>query len=259
MKRTACIWLLLIIFIAACSANRELQRRQAEDKRNVGEAHLRHGNYTLALRELLSAEKLDPENADIQNDLGFAYMQRDKLDLAIQHFERALDLKPDFPVAKNNLGVTYMKKKEWDAAIAIFKDLSQNLLYATPQNPMVNLGWIYYNKKEFSVSENYYKEAIQLYREGLAKDLTYIQALRGLSLTYMAMGRYKEAVDPLELAVKDAPRAPQLFFDLGEAYTLSREMDKALRAYQKVIELAPDSDLAERAQREAAKLESLRK
>ena len=259
MKRTGFILLLLIIFTAACSANREMQRRQADSKREVGVAHLRHGNYSLALRELLSAEKLNPDNADIQNDLGFAYLQRDKLDLAVEHFKKALELKPDFPSAKNNLGVAYMRQKKWDVAIAIFKDLTQNLLYATPQNPMVNLGWIYYNKKEFPVSEKYYAEAIQLYREGLPKDLTYIEALRGQSLTYIAMGRHKEAVASLELAIKDAPRAAQLFFDLGEAYTLSQELDKAFRAYQKVIELAPESNLAEKAKREAAKLEALRK
>jgi len=259
MKRTGFILLLLIILTAACAANRELQKRQAEDKRRVGEAHLRHGNYTLALRELLSAEKLDPDNADIHNDLGFVYLQREKFDLAVQHFKRALELKPEFPTAKNNLGVAFMKKKEWDAAIATFKELTQNLLYTTPQNPMVNLAWIYYNKKEHAVAEKYYAQALQLYREGLPKDLTYILALRGQALNYMAMGRYQEAVAALEQAVKDAPRAAQLFFDLGEAYTLARQWNEAYSAYQKVIELSPGSALADRAQREAAKLESLRR
>ena len=152
-----------------------------------------------------------------------------------------------------------MRKKDWDAAIAIFKDLTQNLLYATPQNPMVNLGWIYYNKKAYPLSEKYYGDALQLYREGLPKDCTYIMALRGLSRTYIATGRYPEAVAALENASKEMPRAAQLYFELGEAYTLAREPDKALRAYRKVMELSPGSELAERAQREVAKLESMKK
>ena len=258
MKRTTFILILLIMFTAAC-ANRDLQRRQAEDKRNLGVSHIRHGKYSLALRELLSAEKLDPDNADIQNDLGFVYMQRNKLDLAVKHLERALELKPDFPAAKNNLGVAYMRKKDWDAAIAIFKNLTQNLLYATPQNPMVNLGWIYYSKKDYLLSEKYYDDALQLYREGLPKDLAYIRALQGQSRTYIATGRYQEAAAALEKAVKEVPRSAQLYFELGDAYTLSREPDKALRAFQKVLELSPGSELAERAQREAAKLESMKK
>jgi Tfp pilus assembly protein PilF len=260
MKKFGLVAIILTCVIAAsCAGSRERARQQADASRRLAVAYINQGNYTLALRELLKAEQIFADDAFLQSDLGFVYMQKNSLDLSIEHYKKALKLKPDFPSARNNLGTVYLKKGEWDAAIASFKPLIENLVYMTPQKPMVNLGWAYYNKKEFQISEKYFQDALTFYREGLAKDLDYIQALRGISLTYMATGRYLDAVSNLEQAVKDAPRAARLFFDLGEAYTLAHDIDKARQAYRKVIELAPGSDLARKAEREVQKLEPLQK
>ena len=262
MKRIGLVALILTCMIASCAGSREKSRQQAEASRRLAGAYIGQGNYTLALRELLKAEQVFADDPFLQSDLGYVYMQKNSLDLSVKHYKKALKLKPDFPSARNNLGTVYLKRGEWDAAIACFKPLTENLVYMTPQKPLVNLGWAYYNKKEFQLSEKYYQDALIFYREGLAKDTTYIMALRGLSLTYMAIEKYSDAVANLEQAVKDAdgvPRLlPRLHFDLGEAYTLAHDFNKARQAYRKVIELAPESDLARKAKREVQKIENLR-
>ena len=68
------------------------------------------------------------------------------------------------------------------------------------------------------------------------------------------MGRIPEAVKTLGKAVKNAPRFAELYFDLGRAYTLSRNFQKALNAYDRVMELAPDSEVALKAKEEARKI-----
>lgn len=249
MKRIYCSFLLLIFLLTACAADLEMQKRKAEDKRNIAEAYIDQKNYTEALRELLEAEKLYPDDPNLQHDLGFVYMEKEKPDLAIQHLKRALALKSDYSAAKNTLGVAYMKNEQWDDAITCFKELSENLLYTTPQNPLFNLGWAYYQKKDFAESEKYYKKALGLYEDGLSKDAVYIKALHGLGLNYMATGRSREAIAMLEKAVQSVPRVAELFFDLGRAYKMAQEYPKAVKAYNKVIELVPDRSLA----REAAK------
>ena len=249
MKRVCCSFILLTFLLTACTTDLKMQKRLAEDKRNIAGAYIGQKNYTEALRELLEAEKLYSDDPFLQNDLGFVYMEKEKPDLAIQHFKRALALKSDYSPAKNNLGVAYIKNEQWDEAIACFKELSENLLYTTPQNPLVNMGLAYYHKKDFAQSEKYYKKALGLYDDGLNKDMAYINALHGLGLNCMATGRSREAVVLLEKAVQFAPRIAELFFDLGRAYTMVQEYPKALKAYNKVIELIPDQSLA----REAAK------
>jgi len=251
-------WVVLALFttvifsLTACTpTNRENLKKQSETSRNLGEAYYKQGNYTAALRQFLKAEKLYPEDPILQNDLGLTYRSKGKPDLAIKHFKKALDLKPDYAPARNSLGTAYMDKKEWDTAIEHFKEVAENLLYVTPQYPLSNLGLAYYNKGEYGTAAKYYQEALDL-------EPRFINALVGLGRTYIAMGRGPEAVATLEIGVKHFPRAARLHFDLGEAYTLSRDYKKAFHAFQKVIELVPDTPLARKAQIEVQKIKSFR-
>jgi type IV pilus assembly protein PilF len=107
---------------------------------------------------------------------------------------------------------------------------------------LANLGWAYYNKKEYLLAEKYYRESLDLKPK-------FINAMRGLGLTYMAMGRIDDAVKILESAVKDYPNVALLYLDLGKIYKQSGDDEKALKAYQKIMELAPGSDLADEAKK----------
>jgi len=242
------LYLVLIFCIASCAANIEVRKKQGEASRNLGEAYMQQGDFSSALRELLKADKIYPKDPLLQNDLGLAYMAKDRLDLAITHFKKAVKLKPDYAPAKNNLGTAYVAKREWDMAISCFKEIIDDILYATPHYPLTNLGWAYYNKQEYELAEKYYREALKL-------EPNFIIALRGLGLTYIAMERAADAVVILEKAVKNYPRSAEACFYLARAYSLSREYEKAIKAYNKVIELAPDSAIAVEARKEIKNLQ----
>jgi len=247
------IWLVLLIFgLVSCTANLEVRKKQGESSRNLGEAYYKEGDYTAALREFLKAQELTPDDPILYNDLGLTYKAKGKPDLAIKHFKKALELKHDYAPAKNNLGTAYMAKKDWDLAIKEFKEVAQDLLYVTPHYPLSNLGLAYYNKGEYQLAAKYYIEALEL-------EPSFIFALRGLGVTYIAMGKGPEAVATLEVGVKNYPRVPQLHFDIGEAYILSRSYEKAFDAFQKVINLVPNTPLARKAQIEVQKIKNLRR
>ncbi|MBU4126829.1 MAG: tetratricopeptide repeat protein [Proteobacteria bacterium] len=238
----------LIFCIVSCAANIEVRKKQEEASRNLGEAYMQQGDFSSALRELLKADKIYPKDPLLQNDLGLAYMAKGRLDLAVKHFTKAVKLKPDYAPAKNNLGTAYVAKREWDMAISCFKEIIDDILYATPHYPLTNLGWAYYNKQEYELAEKYYREALKL-------EPNFIIALRGLGLTYIAMERAADAVVILEKAVKNYPRSAEACFYLARAYSLSREYEKAIKAYNKVIELAPDSAIAVEARKEIKNLQ----
>jgi len=252
IRLTLALFAVAIFCLASCiTTNHEVRKKQAEASRHLGEAHLKQGNYTKALRELLKAKELYNNDHFLHDDLGLTYMAKGRLDLAIEHFNKALEITPNYAPGRNNLGTAYLKKKEWDTAIKHFKEVAGDLLYATPQFPLSNLGWAYYNKGEYELAIKYYQEALEI-------DGKFINALRGLGVTYIAMGKGLEAVVILESGVKHYPRVAQLRFDLGEAYTLSGDYKKAFDAFQKVIELVPDTPLARKAQIEAQKIKSFR-
>ncbi len=240
--------MIMALYVVSCAtANMKVQKQQGEALRNLGEEYYKQGDYTSALKELLKAEALYPDDAFLQNDLGLTYKAKKRLDLAAKHFKKALEIKPDYAPAKNNLGTVYLDKKEWDTAIKYFKEVSENMLYATPHLAMANLGWAYYNKKQYTLSETYYLKALDL-------DPKFINAQRGLGLTYIALGRIDEAVKILERAVKDYPKVALLYDDLAKVYVLSHDYDKALDAYHKVIEIAPDSAMAREAEKAAQRI-----
>jgi Tfp pilus assembly protein PilF len=128
-------------------------------------------------------------------------MAKAKPDIAIDHFKKAVEIKPDYTPAKNNMGTAYLAQKKWDDAITCFKEITGDLLYATPHFPFSNLGWAYYNKKEFKLAEKYYKDALKI-------EPKFVIALRGLGLTYLKMGRISEAVTTLEKVIELAPDSP---------------------------------------------------
>ena len=196
---------LMIGCMIACATNLEQRKLQSEAQRDVGEAYMAEGKYTMALRELLEAEKIYADDPLLQNSLGLAYMRKKKPELAVEHYKKAVELKHDYAPAKNNLGTAYLALGEWDAAIACFKELNENVLYATPQYATLNLAWAYYNKGEYNFSEKYYNETLNYYKDGNPKDVNYIKAIRGLSQTYMAMGKTSKAVAILEEVTKNYP------------------------------------------------------
>ena len=246
-------WIILgvvAICTMSCAANQHVKKKQGEAFRNLGEVYLNQGDYTAALKEFLKAESLYPDDPFLHYNLGLAYKAKKKLDLAGQHFKKAIILKPDYAPAQNGLGTVYLDKQEWDNAIQYFNAAQNNLLYATPYIPLSNLGWAYYNKKEYATAEKYYLDALDI-------NPKFINALRGLGLTYMAMGKVPEGIEILEIAVKEYPRMALLYFDLAGAYTLLHDYESALNAYNKVNELAPKSDLARQAEKAVQKIKHL--
>jgi Tfp pilus assembly protein PilF len=252
--RAVCIFLSLVlsvgVFACAGSQKRIEDRKKAEAFRGVGEAYLVEGRVSLALRELLKAERLYADDNLLQYDLGMAYKAKGRYDDAIAHFQKALALKPDFAPAKNSLGTVYLEKGDIDRAIPIFEALTEDILYGTPHYPLYNLGRAYYQKKDFVKAEGYFREALELRPE-------YVQARYWLARTYLERGLVSEAVGELKKALNRAPQSGPLHYELGRAYLMAGKADLALKHYETAVAVSPpESDLAEQAKMAA---EDLRK
>ncbi len=236
--------LTIVLMMASCAAQDPTQdKRLAAAKRDIGEAYMRQGDYTAALRELLEAEKLYPEDHIVQNDLGICYMNKKKMADAIAHFKKAVAIKSNYAPARNNLGTAYLALKEWDTAIEIFKGISKDVLYGTPHYPLSNIGLAYYHKGEYKTALRYYKEALKIKEN-------FVNALRGAGRSYLALNDGRMALRYLGRAVKAAPNSPDLHFELAEANLLIGRTRQAIVSYESAIELAmPESDISEKAKR----------
>jgi type IV pilus assembly protein PilF len=247
---TVCVLGVSLFFSCTTTKNLEEQKEVAEASKTLGEAYLRDGNFRAALREFKKVEPTVPEDYYLQNDLGLTYLYLGDPDMAIHHFKKALEIKEDYAPARNNLGNAYAQKKEWDKAIEQYKIVITDLLYVTPEFPLSNLGRIYYEKKEYALSEKYYLQALKAKSD-------FFYALDGLAKTYLATGKVSAAISNLEKAVQVAPEAARVHFDLARAYSLRGDFRKAYAAYLRVVQLDPDSSLGDEALREAERIKPL--
>jgi Tfp pilus assembly protein PilF len=254
MKNNWLIWAgcsVLIFLMAACATTTdEKNKKESQAYRSLGEAYLQQGKFALAMREFNKAEAKNPNDHILQQDLGLLYSLKQQYDQAIVHFKKALDLKPDYGEAINSMGNAYAGKEDWDQAIFYYKQVVGDILYGTPHYAYSGLGNAYYYKGDLEQSEKYYLEALELKPD-------FVKALGGLAQTYIAMGRIPEAVENLEKAVRKDPASPRLHFQLAKAYQLALEFKKAYNSYRKVVDLAPESPLADEAEQEARRVKAL--
>lgn len=243
----ALLFAMLLFSACATTGVTPQDKKKASAARNLGEAYLSEGNYTAALGELLKAEKMNADDPLLHNDLGLVYMAKEKFDLAVVHFEKAVQLKPDYSLAKNNLGSAYLVRKEWDKAIPVLEEVTGDMLYATPQFPLANLGWAYYNQGKYNKARKYLKEALELKPDFFIAQLN-------LGRTYLATGRLHDARSLFEEAAKNNPKNPTLLLEMGKTYRMLGDYNSASMALRGAIEYTEDSELAVEASEELKKI-----
>jgi type IV pilus biogenesis/stability protein PilW len=219
------------------------QREIAFATQRLGEEYYNAGNYTAALKNLLDAQKTLPNDPYLHDSMGLVYLARQRYDLAEHHFKTALTLKPDYILAKNNLGATYLRQKRWALAIQCFEDISGNLLYATPEVPLSNLGWAYYHQNMFKKAKQYFIESLDIRPD-------FLIALHGLASIYIETGDYSQSLDFLHHELAKNPGAAILHSDLAKTYAALKDFDNARNSWNKVLKLVPETSfLAKEAQK----------
>ncbi len=265
MKTTVIRMILLLVggllILSGCALSRykdEKARNNAEAHRRLGDAYYRQGNVTRALRAYLDALAIYEPDPDTHYSLGLAYQEKANYQKAIEHFRRAIELKPDMAPAKNSLGVAYIKNKDYDQAITILKQLITEEgfdIYLTPHYPKYNLGLAYYRKGEYDTARGYLQEVSDYFTAGIPKDRIYVLHLRVFGMTYLDTGDPVEALKYFDKVTAVAPRWPDIYLDIARAHRLAGFNARARTNYRRVLELAPDSAIAETAAREMAALD----
>ncbi|MFH1155031.1 MAG: tetratricopeptide repeat protein [Pseudomonadota bacterium] len=234
------IAMILALSTVSCASTGEHRSQMAQDTKNLGEAYLNQGNYAGALKELLDAEKIIPDDPYLHNDLGLVYMARGRYGLAEEHFTRAVALKPDYVPAQNNLGTALLRQEKWDQAITCYREIVGNLLYATPHFALTNLGWAYLGKKDFRKAKENFSKALDIKPD-------FVNAVHGLATAYLSTGQADSVENLLGKSLQKNPEAAILHADLARALEATRQYARAKQAWKMVIKLAPETDLAREA------------
>ncbi len=245
--------LLLILLLTSCAtkeSNSGKKKEIAIATQRLGEELYNSGNYTRALQNLLEAYETIPNDPYLNNSLGLVYMAKERYDLAQTHFLKATKLKPDYIHAKNNLGGAFLKQEKWDLAIQNFEVVSKSLVYGTPEIPLSNLGWAYFNKRD-------YEKATFYFNKSLSFQPNFLVSLHGVASTYLRTGYYYQAIDYLHQKIKRNPGAAILHADLAKSYELVKDYKQAIKSWEVVLNLVPEtSSLSVEAQERLMRLKN---
>ena len=243
--------LFALLFLISCAAKDPdigNKKEIAIATQGRGEGYYNSGQYTAALKQLLDAYKTIPNDPYLNNSLGLVYMAKNRDDLALKHFKKALNLKPDYIQAKNNLGATYLRQKKWKSAIQCFEEISENLLYATPEMPLSNLGWVYFHQEMYGKAKTYFEKSLEIRPN-------FLFAVHGLASIYIETARYTKAKKFLDHALVKNPEAAVLHSDLAKVYEELRDFNNARKSWEVVLQIAPEtSPLAREAEKRLLEL-----
>lgn len=239
----------VVVLLAACAGpEAELAREDsAQAHYDIGLGALAENNLPKALSELRLAVQENPRLARYHYALGNAYLRNRQFDEAIASLRRATETDPRMSDAWNDLGIAYIQKQQWDQAIEAFRRALANPQYINPERAYVNLGNIYYFRKQYDLAAQEFRKLLDVIPQ--SPDGHFF-----LGRTLLAQGKYTEAREQLGEAIKlDGTIAR---FHLEYAIALLREgrRTEARESFRRTVTLSPASPEADEARRHLQEL-----
>ena len=226
--------------LVGCAGPSPERKKEASARMQMGVTYLEQRNLPAAMRELVKASELDPDNPEIDVVLGLAYQTRGDLPKAEEYLRSAIRKKPNYAEAHNNLGIVLSHQGRGEEAIREFEAAVSDVLYPTPERAYYNMGEEYRRRKNV-------QKAGDMYRKAIAQNDRYPAAYLRLAMVQGEEGRWRDAAGTLEACVAANPSFAPAWLDLGRAYTsLGRSRD-ALEAFQKALANSNDPALRKQA------------
>ena len=240
-------WLPILVLVAGCGPS----RAEVREVRELAAYHygLAYGHFMdrskpnagAALREVLKAVHVRPDYPEAHMLAGLIFLGRERYIDATEHFRSAIEQREGYFDAMNNLGATYLAMERWDDAIEIFNKLEGNVLYPSQGHAHNNLGWAWYKKGDLRQAKVHFRSAIPM-----APELC--PAYNNLGVVLIDEGRMDRAMKFLRQGIKRSScrRYAEPWFHIGRIEERQRRVPEARKAYERCLEYAGDSALADR-------------
>ncbi|MES2005673.1 MAG: tetratricopeptide repeat protein [Bacteroidota bacterium] len=226
--------------------------------RNMGDAYLRLRKYREAIEVLEKVLELTRPEDVIYEAIGHCYHRMENYAQARFHYKKAVHLNPDDSKLHYKIAVTYMLEEQWQPAI---KQL-ENAMRIQRTIPEYNLAM-----GECKMHLNQYKDAIQyfgavvqhkpknvagwealirclikaeFFAEAIEQCVAAMKATDGkpvflfyYSTILFALGKSKDALLKLEMAMEKAPRLLKKFIELNPSILQNNQVVDILARYKK--------------------------
>jgi tetratricopeptide (TPR) repeat protein len=202
---------------------------------NIAVDHQENGRVEMALRELLRAYRLDPENPKVLHALAITYLQKGKEAEAEKYMKQALVVRPDYHDARYNLSTLYMRQERYRKCIAHSKVLYDDPTFTAPGRALTNWGWSSYKLGDVD-------EGRRLLSLAIDYDGRYWPTLLNLGILEAEQGNKTEAIAYFQqvLALEpDASTTAEANYRIGEIYVSLGKRRQAMEVLRTAVVKAP--------------------
>ena len=200
----------------------KLQKPNAEQLRSVALDYVLLSDYDDAIHWLRIALGFDPQNVNVLYSLGRCFYTQNRFSEAEAAFTRVLQLQPNHLKAEENLGLTYDAQNMPDKAEKALRTAAAwaGQQPSTDPWPDLDLGI-------FLLDQGRAIDALPFLTRAaaIAPDLALSHQTLGRAL--VAASRAPDGIKELEIAARLDPANPKVHFELGHAYRVAGESDKA--------------------------------
>jgi predicted Zn finger-like uncharacterized protein len=220
---------------------------------------LKERHVDAAIEKFNMAIQANPQYGEAYRYLGVAYGQKDLWVEASQVLQKAITYQPDDVQSLKNLGVAYLKQEKFAEA----EQVLQKALEHAPGDEKVNsyLSLATQRKEqqaspisqespppaetnETLPSEPPVSPPQAKPRPQRASKRDPIRELLDKGVEYLDNAQYNQAIETFNEAIRLDPKKSDGYFGLGLVYEKREDIDRAIDAYQKAVDLNPDDSAA---------------
>ena len=205
--------------------------RSAHAARQTGLAHFNLGELGQAYRYLLSAQELDPANAEVRLKLGAILLLGGRAEEARGHAEWVLERQPNSLDALVLAAAAAQTREEVEAALQRLERVRAD--FEGQAKYHLTLGTLHLRLQDAAMAEVAFKAAV-------AREPRSVEAHLALGNFYTSRGDTAQAERSFKTASELAPVGSPARIRLADFYLLLRNPDEARRILTEVTDKAPD-------------------
>ncbi|HEY1648387.1 MAG TPA: tetratricopeptide repeat protein [Terracidiphilus sp.] len=204
-----------------------LQPKSVEDRMVLGQLYTVKHQPQKAEEEFKTAQAIEPESEDVVLNLARLYAESGDL----QHAVKVIEAVPESdrtPKMEFTLGAAYEQLKESKDAIAAYQRAED--LQPGDLRTIDALAQALFNNDQFD-------EALKQYKQLAEDDPENNEALIHISEIQRRQGKYQDALDTIDKALKIDPSSLEAGYNQGLLLDVLGRFDEAAQAYQKMVDL----------------------
>jgi len=194
--------------------------------RNLAKVFAWAGKLEEAERMASRAGQILGQDAESLYTIGLSAAERGELEAAIDAYSRALDIEPGFAKAHNSLGVALTATGDIDAATHHFRKALE---------ARSDFAEAHYNLANALDSQGKLDEAIHHFRRALEREPHFADASNNLGIALATQGRLDEAIRAFRNAIRLRPD-PETENNLAMALMSQRRIDEAIGHFRNAID-----------------------